>query len=1143
MQGSQTTHSAVSRGGLRLLLVGFVWLAGITGLFGQRTTYKVRHLTIDDGLSQNLIRDMVQDQDGFLWFGTSDGLNRYDGYSFQIFRYDPHQPDGLIDNSIYCLELDSTGALWIGTVEGGLDRYDPKEERFQHFGYPRPRSASRQVIIVRAIVPESADRVWVGTSRGLFTLNPADSTWEAVPLRAAGSRQPEPTVFDLELSSDRILWIGTDAGLFRLNCVSGHSRRIPCSSAEAPGRSPVTVHCLFRDSRGILWVGTQTGLYSFRNERPVATSLRTLTWEGMEPAVLAMAEDERGRLWLGTGGNGLFRLTPSTGRIAHYRSWEKDRGEVSPTGIRTLLKDRDGLIWIGTQGNGVEYLNPTQPVAYYAAGSGDDSSLRNVSVRGICLSRDSVLWVGGYSGLDGFDRKTGRAVHYQWDKQNPDRFPSSNIYCITEDEQGFLWLGTEGQGMFRFDPRTEQVVTYAHDPDDPRSWRGMFVTAQYLDPNGDLWFGTDQGLVRLAKKNRERGIFDRYSPEKDGLPERAVSAMARDSWGNLWVGTESGGLGVYQPARGQFHLIRHDPADPVSLSDNRILCIYPSESGDLWIGTMGGLNRLRAADFNLQQPERTPFQHYGLQEGFPNDVIYGVLEDEEGFLWISTNAGICRFNPRTETILVLPLMLGLQSREYNRGSWHHGWNGELFFGGIRGLNSFFPRDLQLPDRPPLLGITRLSLMNRGKGTASDGESGATPLLAPNHRTTLHLNYQALALTVDFAVLSYLEPLANRYRYRVTGLIDAWQTVSPRKREISLTHLPPGTYTLEIQGANALGRWTTPGKRLRIRIDPPPWQSWWAILGYLLTGIGLIVGFIQWRTRQVRRHNQALEQEVAARTRELQARETRLHNQNLFLESILESLSYPFYVVDTRTYQLVMANSAAQEWSRTEANTCYALKNQDKPCGGEQCPLRNLDQFREHRVKREIIPNADGETRHIEIHSHPVFTEDGEVKQIIEYYLDITDRVQLELGLQRNLAARNRELTAQALKMSRTHEIVADTLKKLGQLKPGSGEDAQLLRSMESALKELLTQGSEWEEFETWFGEVHKDFYRRLRERVPDATSREMKICAFLKLNLNTKEIASLTNLSVKSIEVYRSRLRKRLGVPTGENLVQFIQNI
>ncbi|NOZ75978.1 MAG: hypothetical protein GXO90_11515 [FCB group bacterium] len=1094
----------------------------------------IRRLTGEDGLSQNFVTSMLQDRDGFLWFGTADGLNRYDGTQFTIFHSDPEDTTRIADSYIQVMINGLGGTLWIGTDQGGLDRYEPDAGQFRHFGLP-PKPVGEATVAVTALAQDPRGTVWVGTTAGLWRLDPYQEHWTATEIVGP--------VHSLRLNRQGVLWIGTERALIRRDPLTGEYQSY---STGNPDRIPNPVRCIFEDHAGRIWIGAREGFYQvdFLSGRLRAVSLGS---GKVEPEVAAIAETEDRYLWLGTSRVGLFRYEPDTKTRRQYLPDRSSRPDPSLEGILQLLVDQDGLLWIATRGLGVQVLNPDPPFQYYHVIPGDNRSLSSTSIRAIYLAQDSVLWVGGYQGLDRFDRRTGAVRHYRYNPQDPQGLPMPYVYALAEDESGNLWVGTEGKGLARLDRETDTFQYYPHEEGNDRSLGGDFVFALLMDHRGDLWIGTENGLSRLKKTDRETGRFETRTPENSGLPGSVVTCLAEDSFGNLWVGTESSGLGVLDKETDRFRVLRHDRRNPRSLSQNRILCLTPTTDGGLWIGTKGGgLNRLDYGDFDPQHPDRTPLTWYTTRDGLSNDVVYGVLEDVSGALWLSTNDGIVRMDPQTERFQTFPQIDGIQDREFNRGAWHKGWNGELFFGGIKGLNSFFPQRIRKRTVPPPVIITDIQILNQSLLPGRPSSEGVGIDRSVSHLSKLELNHKVLAFHIEFAALSYLDPGANRYAYRLRPLLKEWVALSTSQRDISLTHLPPGEFTLELKAANAAGVWSVTPTSLTLLVKPAPWNTWWAWALYFIAGGLLLFLFVRDRVNRVRTYTQRLEQEVRERTAEIRANEEQLLEQKSFLETVIESLAYPFYVVDVRTYKLVMANTAAREWGKSDANTCFALKyGQEKPCGGSRCPLRNVEAFRKHRVSRDTVMDAEGKKRHIEIHAHPIIGPDGNIEQIIEYYLDITDRVQLELSLKRSLEERNRELTAQAMKMARNHETTMQVIKSLEKLHGNlsSGIASTLIRSIESSLKSQVSPGNEWNEFETWFKEVHKDFYHRLMDRVPDLTTREMKICAFLKLKLNTKEIASLTNLSVKSVEVYRSRLRSRLGVPRGENLVTYINQL
>jgi ligand-binding sensor domain-containing protein/signal transduction histidine kinase len=814
--------------------------------------------SLEQGLSQSSALCILQDSRGFLWIGTEDGLNRFDGYSFRIYRHDPEEPYGLSNSHISSLYEDPSGALWVGTYGGGLNRLDRETGQFTHYRHNAQDANSLSEDQVMAVTGDRDGVLWVGTrGGGLNRLDPAQERWQhyRADFDTPYSLSDDRITSILEDSSG-VLWVGTANGLNQLDRETDRWQRYQWDPDNPRSLYGNTIQSICEDRSGDLWIGTAGGgLNNFDH------GTGTFVHYGHVPAdphslssdsVTAVLEDPFGVLWVGTEG-GLDRFDREKEQFIHYRSVPGDPHSLSDNQVNSLGLDLSGGLWVGTRGGGLNrYDRQREQFALYRADPNDANSLSNNTVWGIYEEDSGVLWIGtDGGGLNRLDRQAGRWHHYRNDPADPYSLGHDVVVAVYRDRSGVLWLGTWGGGLARFDQETEQFTHYRYDPNDPRSLSSNIVWFILEDQLGALWIGTAYGLNRFDRDTQQ---FTRYHHDPEdlfSLSDNNVGSVLEDRKGVLWFGTHRG-LNRFDRDTGRFARYQHDPEDPQSLSHNIVFSIYEDQAGTMWLGTWGGgLNRFdRIAE---------TFTHYRVRDGLPNDVVYGILEDEQGHLWLSTNNGISRFDPQTGAFRNYDVGDGLQSAEFNYNSYFKGPRGEMYFGGINGFNAFYPdavRDNAFV--PPVV----LTSMTQG-GEAVDLGKAVEAL------TQISFKWPNNDFEFEFAVLSFYQPEKNQYAYMLEGYDDDWHYVGTR-RFGAYTNLPGGTYTLRLKGSNNDGVWNTEGLSTGLTIVPPFWSTWWFRALLVVAVAAAAVAAVRLRLRSIEERGRELEYQVADRTRELAA---------------------------------------------------------------------------------------------------------------------------------------------------------------------------------------------------------------------------------------------------------------------------------
>jgi ligand-binding sensor domain-containing protein/signal transduction histidine kinase len=811
---------------------------------------RFQHLTVDDGLSGNYVRAIVRDRQGFLWIGTHEGLNRYDGYGFEVFRYSPRRPASLSNNTVTALLEDRQGRLWVGTVDG-LNQFNRASEDFARYGVEHGLSHAT----IRRLYEDRDGTVWIGTSSGLHSWDPSSARFTAYTF-------------------------------------------VPHANAVDP--TPA-ITALLQDSRGNMWVGTQgAGLTLL--ERDTRTYRSVLIEAGATSDHIGLLhEDVAGRLWVATlpsgpghAGAALHQFDPLARAYRTFR-YTGDDGELAPLGVSGLVENSDGSFWLGSIiGGGFHLFDPEEGIIRerYAYDPRDPASLVWGWVTTLYRDTSGMLWIGTSRGISILDGNRARFGHLKLFPEDP-YDTRDNVYPILEDVDGIVWMGVGGPGgLIEFNRATG--ATRPADFPGP-TW----VLAD--DLNGNLWVGTARGLYsfdRLTRRFRAQSGLDRLG----GPPDGVVSALHRDRRGHIWIGTATG-LSRFEPNTGTFLTFRHDPADPRSLSGNKVRAIFEDRSGYIWAGTnvynddvsgigAEGLNRLdpTTGEFlrfrhdhndpltlsndgiNVIMEDRTgtlwigtdngmnrmdretgTFRYYLQEDGLPSSVVVGILEDERGYLWLSTTGGLSRFDPSAETFRNYGPEDGIQNKRFNVGSYFKSRSGEMFFGGVSGLNFFLPE--QIIDNPEIPQVVLTSLRLR------DGRPGSAG--APSELEEIVLRYRDNAFSVEFAALSFRMPEKNQYAYILEGFDKDW-VHSGTRRYASYTNLRPGTYTFRVRGSNNDGVWNEEGASIRVRVLPPWWMTWWAYSLYALALAAGAFGVDRFQRRRLIRNerDRARERELA-----------------------------------------------------------------------------------------------------------------------------------------------------------------------------------------------------------------------------------------------------------------------------------------
>jgi two-component system, sensor histidine kinase ChiS len=801
-------------------------------------TLRFDHLTITNGLSQNTVIDIAQDRYGYVWLATEDGLNRFDGYEFKVFKNVPDDPRSISDNWILCLLVDREGTLWVGTANGGLNRYDAATETFRSFRHSPTDAGSLGADKVNGLCEDADGKIWAATwGGGLSCLDRKTGRFRNYTRDNTG---PDGLRVDqlYVVSVDRkgVVWVGGNGyGLTSYDQASGRWRRYSEDPATSESISDNSVMCVWEDRENALWVGTANGGLN-RMDRTTGKFTRFMHDEAASGTigsnyVTRVLEDSRGNLWAATGSGGLNCLDRRTGKFVTYLHETYEPNSLSGNTLWCVFEDQAGVLWAGTEGYGASvYSRDKWKFTHYGRRPDDPDSLSSNAVWAMCEDTSGSVWVGTSLGLNLIDRVTGRVHQYLTQSTVPETLASRFIWALCTGRDGSLWVGTS-RGLIRRDAATGAFQVYTGDPATSDVLDGVRVRALVEDSAGQVCIGTNtDGVIRLDPKTGHVRQFDNDASNPLSLSSGNVRSLYVDRRGKLWVGTTDG-LNKLDTSTGICTRYLHDTGNPASISNDRIRGIYEDRTGNLWIGTNGGgLNR-----FDRSTGKFSVFLE---KDGLPNNTVYGILEDDAGNLWLSTNRGISRYSPATGKFRNYDSGDGLQSDEFNVGASYRSSTGEMYFGGISGFNVFDPA--QVRDNPHAPPVVLTSFKVFGK----EAKLPEPPAMVRE----INLSWQDRFVSFEFAALDFSAPEKNAYACRLVGFDRDWIPCGQR-RYINYTNLASGTYTLQVKAANNDGLWNENGLSIRLYNPPPPWRTWYAYLGYVLAGGLLIFGYVHLKTRE------------------------------------------------------------------------------------------------------------------------------------------------------------------------------------------------------------------------------------------------------------------------------------------------------
>ncbi len=843
------------------------------GAYAQQNV-KFTHITTDNGLSQNTVPAILKDKYGFMWFGTEEGLNRYDGYHFIVYRNNPKDKNSIAGNGINVLYQDKAGNLWVGTRDG-LSFYNRANDSFVNYysvaGNPKTLSNNS----VTAIREGEPGVLWIGTYQGLDLLNQKTNE---ITRHADNGKKPGnlsiASVTAIIKDGRQRLWVGTETGLSVLNNRTGNFTTYLHNDQDAKTVNSNFISALADDGKGNIWVGThdkgidkldpETGVFQHHEYNPAGNlGLSNNT-------VFSITPTENGCLWIGTE-YGLDFYNSQGSTFTTYTTSTNDNSNLSVASVRAIFMDSSGILWVSTFEGGINKYDKNLPlfnVYHYQVGNARGLTYGVIS--SFADAGNGKIWVGtDGAGLDLLNNSSRQFTHYMHQQGSKNTISSNAVIALLKSKTGNgLWIGTYAGGLDLFDTEKQTFTVYAKgNGDNQLSDDRVFALLE--DKRNNLWIGTNGGGVNVLNLSTQK--ITRYMPEagnEKSVSNKDIRCFFEDRDGDIWIGTYSGGISIYHWATNTFtHLTKANS----NLSSDIVYCFSGDRNGNIWVGTFGG---------GLDKYDRVhnKFTAYTTENGLSNNSVNSIIEDDKGFLWISTDNDLNRFDAKNNSFKNYRLQNGLQNHEFSLNAGFKAITGEIYFGGISGFNIINPDVIPENKNIPPVVITDFRLFN--KSVVPGAENSPLKQSIVDTRT-IRLNYTQSVFTFEFSALDYTIHEKNQYAYKLENFEKDWNYVG-NEHKATYTNLNPGEYVFRVKAANNDGVWNQKGVSIKIIIVPPFWLTWWfKLLAVLFTGFFIYVIF-QFRTKSVQEQKQALEKQVAERTYEVlrQAKNLQLLNTEL-----------------------------------------------------------------------------------------------------------------------------------------------------------------------------------------------------------------------------------------------------------------------
>lgn len=835
----------------KLVWLPFLFLvSSIQEIRAQADRYQFARLSISDGLSHNLVKCILKDQRGFMWFGTMSGLNRYDGYGFRVFKHNRRDTSSLNDDNVMNIQAGPHGKLWVQTRTGYVI-YDPQKENFDR----RPGRFLEKIGVsgqLSDIRGDGRGTFWLITSAGVYKYR--EQAEKARLLWRTASSAPATS---LAISRDGNVWVIHRDGLIIVAEAQTNKLLKRIKVAAEPEKA---VYRIFTDADNDAWIYSADrplGVFYINRggEREHYTTDPGL-FRLSTNNIYSISQDRRGIIWIGTDHGGINLIDKGGKTVQLLLSRESDEKSLAQNSTPVIYTDNTGTVWVGTFKQGVSYYHEGMiRFPLYSHWPGDAGSLPYEDVNRFAEDHNGNLWIGtNGGGLIYFDRRQNQFKRFRHQPDQQNSLANDVVVSLWIDRHRKLWIGTYFGGLDCFDGK--QFTHYRNSRTDPKSLSDDRVWELFEDSGGYLWVGTLAGGINVFDADRRLVRQLRAGPGTSTIKSNYIAALEEDSSGNIWIGTDRG-IDIWVKKSGRFKHFAHSERDGGSLSNDNVMSLLKDSRGWMWVGTQEGLN--------IYKPANNYFEIVSVQNGLADNTVLTILEDRNGNIWTSTPRGLSNIIIGKEgslnsfTIRNYDKTDGLQGWQFNENAALSTRQGELIFGGANGFNIFRPGNIGTNRDAPEVVLTGFQLFNQDirPGQLFFGKKILEHSVTESREVTL--DYDQNVFSVEFAALNYSNAPKNKYAYILEGFNDKWLTTDSKNRKATFTNLDPGDYIFRVKASNDSGIWNNTGASLKIKILPPFWKTPLAYCIYAVC-LFLILIFIRHRAIRKLREQFVLEQE-------------------------------------------------------------------------------------------------------------------------------------------------------------------------------------------------------------------------------------------------------------------------------------------